>query len=74
LLTIHSPDAEKIIWISDNLNTHTISSFYETFPPEKALSLARRLEMHHTPKHGSWLNVAEIGLLGKHHATNKSDP
>jgi hypothetical protein len=62
LLTIHYPDAEKVILVSDNLNTHTISSLYEAFPPEKALRLAKRLEMHHTPKHGSWLNVAEIEL------------
>jgi hypothetical protein len=62
LLAIHYPDAEKIILVSDNLNTHTISSLYEAFPPKKALSLAKRLEMHHTPKHGSWLNVAEIEL------------
>lgn len=62
LLTIHYPDAEKIILVSDNLNTHTISSLYEAFSPKKALSLAKRLEMHHTPKHGSWLNVAEIEL------------
>jgi hypothetical protein len=62
LLTIHYPEAEKIILVSDNLNTHTISSLYEAFPPKKALSLAKRLEMHHTPKHGSWLNVAEIEL------------
>jgi hypothetical protein len=62
LLTLHYPDAEKIILVSDNLNTHTISSLYEAFRPEKALSLAKRLEMHHTPKHGSWLNVAEIEL------------
>jgi hypothetical protein len=62
LLIVHYPDAEKIILVSDNLNTHTVSSLYEAFPPEKALSLAKRLEMHHTPKHGSWLNVAEIEL------------
>jgi hypothetical protein len=62
LLTVHYPDVEKIILISDNLSTHTISSLYEAFPPEKALSLAKRLEMHHTPKHGSWLNIAEIEL------------
>jgi len=53
---------EKIILIWDNLNTHTIGSFYEAFPPEKAKALADRFEIHHTPKHGSWLNVAEILL------------
>jgi len=46
----------------DNLNTHTISSLYEAFPPEIARSLAKRLEIHYTPKHGSWLNIAEIEL------------
>ncbi|MNW25608.1 hypothetical protein D3C74_23550 [compost metagenome] len=46
----------------DNLNTHTIASLYEAFEPEKALALARRLEIHYTPKHGSWLNMAEIEL------------
>jgi hypothetical protein len=46
----------------DNLNTHTISSLYETFPPEEAFGLARRLEIHFTPTHGSWLNIAEIEL------------
>jgi hypothetical protein len=45
-----------------NLSTHTISSLYETFAPEQALSLAKRLEIHYTPKHGSWLNIAEIEL------------
>jgi hypothetical protein len=62
LLTVHYPDAGKVILISDNLNTHTVSSLYEAFLPEEALSLAKRLEMHHTPKHGSWLNVAGIEL------------
>ena len=46
----------------DNLNTHSIGSLYEAFPPTKALELAKRLEIHHTPKHGSWLNIAEIEL------------
>jgi len=46
----------------DNLNTHNISSLYETFPPEEALRLSQRLEIHYTPKHGSWLNIAEIEL------------
>ena len=46
----------------DNLNTHTIGSLYEAFDPSKALALAQRLEIHHTPKHGSWLNIAEIEL------------
>ena len=42
----------------DNLNTHSISSLYETFEPEEALRLSRQLDIHHTPKHGSWLNIA----------------
>ena len=62
LLNEQYPQAEKVILIMDNLNTHTISSLYETFPPEEAFSLAQRLELHHTPKHGSWLNIAEIEL------------
>jgi len=56
------PDAAKVVLVMDNLNTHGIDSLYETFTPEKALALARRLEIHHTPKHGSWLNIAEIEL------------
>ena len=46
----------------DNLNTHTIGSLYEAFPADKARNLAKRLEIHYTPKHGSWLNIAEIEL------------
>jgi hypothetical protein len=53
---------EKIVLVMDNLNTHVISSLYETFPPEEAFRLAGRLEIHFTPKHGSWLNIAEIEL------------
>ncbi len=56
------PQAEKIIVILDNLNTHTPSSFYETFEPEEARRLVERFEFHFTPKHGSWLNIAEIEL------------
>jgi hypothetical protein len=56
------PTANKVVLIMDNLNTHTISSLYETFPPEEAFNLAQRLEIHYTPKHGSWLNIAEIEL------------
>ncbi len=48
----------------DNLNTHGIGSLYEAFPPEKAFALAQRLEIHHTPKHGSWLNLIE-GFFSK---------
>ncbi len=56
------PDAEKIIIVMDNLATHTTASFYEAFPPEEAKALCNRIEIHYTPKHGSWLNVAEIEL------------
>ena len=48
--------------MQDNLNTHNISSLYEAFPPEEAFRLAQRLEIHYTPKHGSWLNIAECEL------------
>jgi hypothetical protein len=56
------PDAEKVVLVMDNLNTHRIGSLYEAFAPSEASSLAQRLEIHHTPKHGSWLNIAEIEL------------
>ena len=62
LLTEQYPLAEKVVLIVDNLNTHNISSLYETFTPSEAFSLAQRLEIHYTPKHGSWLNIAEIEL------------
>ena len=55
-------DAEKVVLVMDNLNTHTTASLYMAFPPEEAERLANRLEIHYTPKHGSWLNVAEIEL------------
>lgn len=56
------PDAEKIVLVMDNLNTHKIGSLYEAFPPEEARRLAEKLEIHYTPKHGSWLNMAETEL------------
>ena len=62
LLEEDYPDAEVVVLIMDNLNTHSIGSLYEAFPPDKARGLARRLEIHYTPKHGSWLNIAEIEL------------
>jgi hypothetical protein len=62
LLNHDYPDAEKVVLVMDNLNTHSIGSLYETFEPTKAFTLAQRLEIHHTPKHGSWLNIAEIEL------------
>jgi len=62
LLDEEYPEAEKVILVMDNLNTHTISSLYDTFPPAEAFRLAQRLEIHYTPIHGSWLNIAEIEL------------
>ena len=56
------PDAEKIILVMDNLNTHTTASFYKAFSPEEAFRLSQKLEIHYTPKHGSWLDIAEIEL------------
>ena len=56
------PEAEKIVLVMDNLNTHDIASLYEAFEPAEARRLAEKLEIHHTPKHGSWLNMAEIEL------------
>ena len=58
----HYPAAERITVVLDNLNTHGPASFYEAFAPEKARRLAERFEFHYTPKHGSWLNMAEIEL------------
>ena len=56
------PQAEKIVLVTDNLNTHTAASLYKAFSPEQAQRLAQRFEWHYTPKHGSWLNMAEIEL------------
>ncbi len=62
LVDVRYPDAERIVLVADNLNTHTPAALYETFPPAEAKRLADRLELHYTPKHGSWLNMAEIEL------------
>jgi hypothetical protein len=62
LLEQDYPDADVVVLVMDNLNTHNPGALYEAFPPAKARQLARRLEIHYTPKHGSWLNVAEIEL------------
>ena len=62
LLSVDYPHAERVVLVMDNLNTHTLGSLYEAFEPAKARALAQRLEIHHTPKHGSWLNIAEIEL------------
>jgi hypothetical protein len=62
LLDVDYPNARKIKLVCDNLNTHNIASLYEAFPAPEAHRLARRLEIYHTPRNGSWLNVAEIEL------------
>ena len=62
LLDVHYPTAEVVRLVMDNPNVHSVASLYEAFPPEEARRLTKRLEVHHTPKHGSWLNVAEIEL------------
>jgi len=61
-LSLMYPEAEKIVVVMDNLNTHTPASFYKVFEPEEAFELSQRFEFHYTPKHGSWLNMAEIEL------------
>jgi hypothetical protein len=62
LVDEHFPDAEMIRLVLDNLNTHTPAALYEAFPPEEARRLAAKLEFHYTPKHGSWLNMAELEI------------
>ena len=62
LLEVRYPEAMRVRLVCDNLNTHGMGSLYEAFPPEQARRLASRLEIHSTPKHGSWLNIAEIEL------------
>lgn len=62
LVDIHYPEAKKIRVVLDNLNTHAGSSLYEAFPPEEARRILERLEFHYTPKHASWLNMAEIEI------------
>lgn len=62
LVDVHYPTADKIVLVMDNLNTHSIGSLYEAFPPEEARRIKNKLEIHHTPKHGSWLNMAECEL------------
>jgi len=67
LVDVHYPEADQIVLVMDNLNTHSIGSLYEAFEPAEAKRLADKLEIHHTPKHGSWLNMAEIeiGVLSR---------
>jgi len=62
LVDVHYPTAKKIRLVLDNLNTHTGSSLYEAFPPDEARRILERLEFHYTPKHASWLNMAEIEI------------
>ncbi len=66
LVDIHFPEAEKIVLIMDNLNTHKLASLYKVFPPTEARRIIEKLEIHYTPKHGSWLNMAEIELSVLH--------
>lgn len=76
LLTKQYPDAETVVLVMDNLNTHSTASLYATFAPEYAFELAKRLEIHYTPKHGSWLDIAEIELssLGRQCLSNNRVP
>ncbi len=62
VIEVHYAQAEKIVLVMDNLNTHLTASFYEVYPPEVARRLSEKLEIHYTPLHGSWLNMAEIEL------------
>lgn len=62
LVDIHYPEADQIVLVMDNLNTHSVGSLYEAFEPAEARRLASKLEIHYTPKHGSWLNMAEIEI------------
>jgi hypothetical protein len=62
LVDVSYPDVEKIVLVMDNLNTHAIASLYKTYQPAEARRIAKKLEIHYTPKHGSWLDMAEIEL------------
>jgi transposase len=62
LVDVHHPEAQSIVLVMDNLNTHSKASLYEAFEPKEAKRIADKLEIHYTPKHGSWLNVAECEL------------
>jgi hypothetical protein len=67
LSDVHFPHARKIVLVQDNLNTHAKGSLYEAFPPIEARRLVERFDWHYTPKHGSWLNMAEseLGVLSR---------
>ena len=66
LVDLHFPEADKIVLVMDNLNTHKFASLYEAFSPDEARRIIEKLEIHYTPKHGSWLNMAEIELSVLH--------
>lgn len=75
LVDIDFPWAEKVVLVMDNLNTHRPASLYEAFPPEEARRILERLEIHYTPKHGSWLNMAEIEFsVLNHHGLSDRIP
>lgn len=67
LVDVHYPNAETVVLVMDNLNTHSIASLYQAFEPHEARRIAEKLEIHYTPKHASWLNMAEIeiGVLSR---------
>jgi len=67
LVDVHYPEAEIVVLVMDNLNTHAKASLYEAFEPKEAKRIADKLEIHYTPKHGSWLNVAEseLSVMGR---------
>jgi hypothetical protein len=67
LVDVYFPEAVVIRVVMDNLNTHDLAALYEVFPPAEARRIIRKLEIHHTPKHGSWLNMAEIELAVLNH-------
>lgn len=73
VIDLQYPDAEKIVLVMDNLNTHTPGSLYEAFAPAEAMRLWKKLEIHYTPKHGNWLNMAEIELsvLGRQNLSER---
>jgi hypothetical protein len=75
LSDVHYPGAERIVVVMDNLNTHKLSVLYQVFPPQEARRLQERFEVHHTPKHASWLNIAEceLSVLGRQCLTRRLD-
>lgn len=75
LSDVHFPEAEKIVLVMDNLNTHKLATLYRAFPPALARRLYERFEVHHTPKHASWLNIAEceLSVLGRQCLARRMD-